>query len=137
MRRQHIALLTAGLLLVGVASVAARPEMGQGSEPAVAEAVLTTDVVDRQPIDSLATAGPDVARVYLWTRIVGVDGEAEIEHVWYRGDEEMARIPLRVAGPNWRTWSSKNIEPSWTGAWRVDIVGPDGTVLDSVEFDRS
>ena len=50
------------------------------------------------------------------------------------GDEEMGRIPLRVAGSNWRTWSSKNIEPNWTGVWRVDIVGPDGTVLESVSF---
>ena len=41
---------------------------------------------------------------------------------------------LRVAGTNWRTWSSKNIDPMWTGSWRVDIVGPDGEVLQSVSF---
>jgi hypothetical protein len=46
----------------------------------------------------------------------------------------MARVSLRVAGPNWRTWSSKTILPEWTGEWRVDVVGPDGTVLRSVDF---
>jgi hypothetical protein len=46
----------------------------------------------------------------------------------------VARVPLRVAGSNWRSWSSKNIDPMWTGSWRVDIVGPDGTVLQSLSF---
>jgi hypothetical protein len=46
----------------------------------------------------------------------------------------MGRVPLNVAGTNWRTWSSKNIEQIWTGDWRVDVVGPDGAVLESVSF---
>ena len=134
MRRKHAVLLAVGLTLTAATAVAAQEQMAKDAQPAVAEAVVTTDVMDRQPVDNMSAVNADVGRVYLWTRIVGGEGELEIEHVWYRGDQEMARVPLHVSGSNWRTWSSKNIEPSWTGEWRVDIVGPDGTVLDSVNF---
>ena len=134
MRRQRVVLLTVGLLLAGVTAVAAQEQMSQGSGPVVAEATLTTGVLDRQPVDNLTTVDADVRRIYLWTRVVGAEGEVQLEHVWYRGDDEMARVPLRISGSNWRTWSSKNIEPSWTGEWRVEVVGPDGTVLETVKF---
>ncbi|MGD8867835.1 MAG: DUF2914 domain-containing protein [Gemmatimonadales bacterium] len=100
----------------------------------VAEAVITSNVVERVPTDTLTTVAADAGQVYCWTRITGATGEVEIAHVWYRGDEEVARTPLRVASADWRTWSSKKIEPSWTGDWRVEIVAPDGTVLKTVAF---
>jgi hypothetical protein len=34
----------------------------------------------------------------------------------------------------WRTRSSKRILSSWTGSWRVDIVGEDDVVLKSLDF---
>ena len=134
--RKHTAMLSLALPFLVVSVLAA----GDGAIPpqdmqlTVSEAVITTAVEDRSPVDDIATVSSSVGRVYCWTRISGAEGELEIEHVWYMGDQEMVRVPLRVVGSNWRTWSSKNIEPSWTGVWRVDIVGPDGTVLESVSF---
>lgn len=100
----------------------------------VESAVITSNVMDRQPADTLTTVGADAGQVYCWTRIMGAAGEVQVTHVWYRGDEEVARIPLRVASPNWRTWSSKKLEPSWTGEWRVEVVGPNSDVLETVSF---
>jgi hypothetical protein len=127
--------LLAALSLAAPTAAGAQQEM-QEMAPAIAveEAVITTDVQDRQPLDNLSTVAADVGQVYCWTRITGVQDETDIEHVWFRAGEEMARVSLRVAGPNWRTWSSKTILPEWTGEWRVDVVGPDGTVLRSVDF---
>jgi hypothetical protein len=101
---------------------------------AVAEAVVTTSIVDRAAADNVTTVAKDAGKVYCWMRITGAEGEIQVEHVWYKDDTEVARVPLRVASDNWRTWSSKNIDPMWTGSWRVDIVGPDGSVLASVSF---
>lgn len=108
----------------------------QPSMPAldVAEAVVTTEVRDREPVDELTTASRHLEQVVLWTRITGAEGRIPISHVWYRGDEQVARVPLTVAGPNWRTWTSKTLVPEWTGDWRVDVVGPDGGVLETVSF---
>jgi hypothetical protein len=127
-------------MCLGVSSLAAQ-EQGAMQDTAqqtvsltVAEAVITSNVVERVPTDTLTTVAADAGQVYCWTRITGATGEVEIAHVWYRGDEEVARTPLRVASADWRTWSSKKIEPSWTGDWRVEIVAPDGTVLKTVAF---
>ncbi len=131
--RAYAAVLALPLLALMARPAAAQEEaMGPGLE--AAEAVLTTDVQDRQPVDDVSSVPADVGRVYLWTRISGAEDETQVEHVWYHGETEMARVPLMVRSANWRTWSSKNIEPSWTGEWRVDVVGPDGTVLRSVSF---
>ncbi len=134
--RSTIAFLTTFMVLFAFRPAAAQQGQEEAMGPGLAceEAVLTTGVQDRQPVDEVQSVPADVGRVYLWTRITGAEMETGIEHVWYRGDEEMARVPLTVASTNWRTYSSKNIEPSWTGSWRVDVVAPDGTVLESISF---
>lgn len=129
--RRNVAPLSLALLLALAAALGAQ-QMTAVLE--VAEAVITTAVVDRQPADNLTTVSKDVGTVFCWMRITGAQGEIQVEHVWYKDDTEVARVPLRVAGSNWRSWSSKNIDPMWTGNWRVDIVGPDGAVLQSVSF---
>jgi hypothetical protein len=130
--RRHVAPLSLALLFAMAAAVGAQQQMASGLD--VAEAVITSAVVDRQPSDNLTTVAKDVGTVYCWTRITGAEGEIQVEHVWYKDDTEVARVSLRIAGSNWRSWSSKNIDPMWTGNWRVDVVGPDGTVLESVAF---
>jgi len=129
--RRNVAPLSLALLF-GLAAALGAQQATSGLE--VAEAVITTAVVDRQPTDTLTTVSKDIGTVFCWMRITGAQGEIQVEHVWYKDDTEVARVPLRVAGSNWRTWSSKNIDPMWTGSWRVDIVGPDGAVLQSLSF---
>jgi hypothetical protein len=74
-----------------------------------------------------------VGQLYCFTRIEGAAGTT-IKHAWYWQDALQREIPLSIGGSPWRTWSQKNIQPMQTGAWRVDIVGEDGTVLKSVKF---
>ena len=112
----------------------AAAQQQSGSSLSVAEAVVTTAVQDRQPAEEVSSVPADVGRVFLWTRITGAEGEVDVVHVWYHGDEEMARVPVRVASPDWRTWTSKRILPHWTGAWRVEVQGPGGQVLETVSF---
>jgi len=71
----------------------------------------------------------NVGRVYCWTIVRGTTTPRTIRHVWYWEDHEMARIDLVARGPSWRTWSSKRIDPSWNGRWRIDVLADDGTLL--------
>ncbi len=130
--KKRVATLATLFVLAIATTVTAQEQMAAPLD--VAESAIATAVADRQPVDNVTTVGADVGRVYCWTRVVGAQADVEIVHVWYRGDMEMARVPLRVGSSNWRTWSSKNIEPSWTGQWRVDVEAPDGTVLESLSF---
>ncbi|MFW6078567.1 MAG: DUF2914 domain-containing protein [Gemmatimonadota bacterium] len=103
-------------------------------EMQVTTAVVATDIEDREPIGVSETFPADIGELYFFTVFEGDFPETEVEHVWLYEDEEMARVPLTVTGPRWRTWSSKRLVTSWTGAWTVQVVDSDGTVLESVDF---
>ncbi len=101
----------------------------------VEDAVVCADVVDRQPVDSAASFGASVGRLYGFTRIVGAEDPTQVVHAWYFGDEERARVTLAVNGSNWRTYSSKVIQAHEIGAWRVEVLDADGNTLDTIQFD--
>ena len=130
MRSSALALLT----LLGSAGLIEAQE--EQAEVGIAEAVvaISIDAEQRLPVGADSTFNADVGQLWFFTRITGATEDITVEHVWYHGDEERARVPIAVRGSNWRTWSSKNIVPEWTGAWRVEVVGPDGSVLTTVRF---
>lgn len=76
-----------------------------------------------------------VGKLYAFTRIVGAQGDTHVYHKWYHGDQLMADVPLTVRSTDWRTWSTKNVQPEWTGDWRLVVVDEDGTVLKTVKFE--
>lgn len=91
-------------------------------------------IEDREPsgVDTAFTA--DIGTVYCFTQIEGISDTTQITHEWYYKDEVKAQVDLTVAGDNWRTWSSKKVLESWTGPWRVMVIGPNGNVLATKNF---
>jgi hypothetical protein len=105
---------------------------------AVQEALFTSvELVDRNPASvsgctaaACATRYPaTVGTVTFWTRLSGGAPGRWVEHVWFHGENEIARVRQKVEGPTWRTWTRKRIVPEWTGDWRVEVQAEDGTVL--------
>lgn len=100
----------------------------------IARTAICTDVVEREPVEIGESFNSSVGKLFCFTNIVGVNTPIEITHAWYFGDAEMARVNLPVRSPNWRTYSSKIILAREIGNWRVDVIGPDGKVLKTLEF---
>jgi len=123
-----LALALALALLLGLALPAVAADLE------VAEGVITTQVVDRSPVDTVESYPANVGKLYCFTRIVGARDDTTVTHVWYHGEDEVARVNLRVASPNWRTWSAKTILPEWVGSWRVEVLDADGQVLGTIPF---
>ena len=67
-----------------------------------------------------------------FTKVTGA-ADREIEHVWYKGDTEMARVKLAIKVSPMRTWSSKKLSADAKGDWRCDVMQA-GTTLASVKF---
>jgi hypothetical protein len=133
----HAGLFTAAALLLAATAIpeAAAAQMpGQASPLHVSNAVVATSVVDREPVGAGEAFGPNVGELYFHMIVEGDFREATLEHVWIRNGQEVARVPLTVRGPRWRTWSSKAIPSDWTGEWQVQVVDPEGEVLDAVSF---
>lgn len=124
--------------LILVAALGATPLTAQQAEPdpamEVTRAVVASDVVDREPVGEAESFAAGVGQVFFYTVLEGDFPETQLEHVWLHEGEEMARVPLTVRGPRWRTWSSKTIPAEWAGNWEVQLVDGAGTVLETVSF---
>lgn len=122
-------------LIALAAPVAAQDETaGPAPDVEVTQAVVATGVQDREPVGPDTTFTADVGTLYFYTIFEGDFGAMPVEHVWLHEGEEIARVALTVEGPRWRTWSSKEVLPDWTGDWTVRVVDADGVEHAAVDF---
>jgi len=99
----------------------------------VETASICTAVVDRACEGAGDSFPSDVGKIYAHTTILDLEGA--VTHRWIYKGQVMAEINLNVGGTPWRTWSSKTIDPLWSGDWKVEIVNnADDSVMDILEF---
>jgi hypothetical protein len=95
---------------------------------------ICTAVEDRQP-SGVGTVFPDdVDKLYCFTKITGAEDPTFVYHVWYFGNDEIARVKLPVNAKSWRTWSSKKLNME-LGNGHVEIVTESGDILGKAEFE--
>jgi hypothetical protein len=112
-------------------SPTAEPQTTQGS---VARTLFTTHIVDREPADNFIEIGTDVQRVFFFSDLRELSGQI-VTHRWEYQGKVMAEVKFKVGSPRWRTYSSKNLLPMWTGNWTVTVLDQDGHPLASDYFD--
>jgi hypothetical protein len=95
---------------------------------------ICTAVEDRQP-SGVGTVFPDdLDKIYCFTKIGGAEDITYVDHVWYFGNDEIARVQLPVKAKSWRTWSSKKLNMG-LGNGHVEIVSESGEILGRAEFE--
>ncbi len=99
----------------------------------VARAVITTAVVDREPVSDLTTIPASDGSAIFFTELRDMEGTT-VTHLWKFNGEVMAEVKFNVGGPRWRVWSSKNLMPEWYGEWIVDVIDDAGNVLTEKNF---
>jgi hypothetical protein len=124
-----IALLSLCLLVPG--SIYAQ----QAGNLTVTTAVICKNVADRQPVGPGSSFPASAGRLYCYSKITDIQTPTKINHVWYFGDTERARVMLNVNPPSWRTFSSKIIQAHEIGKWHVKILDDSGNLLETVEFE--
>jgi len=100
----------------------------------IEDAVICQEVVDRLPIGSGDVFDKGTGTIFCFTRVVGLEGGGDIIHNWYYKGTLKSTTKLPVGSGNWRTWSSKSINPEYTGEWMVEVLTEDGMPLESVIF---
>jgi hypothetical protein len=116
------------------ALVLAVPALAWAASLQVTDVAIGTGVHSRVPTGISSYFDSSVGKLYAFTRIVGAEGDTRVYHKWYYGDVLVADVPLTVRSGDWRTWSTKNVQPDWTGDWRLVIVSEDGSILGTVKF---
>lgn len=99
----------------------------------VARAIFTSAVTDREPTDTITSLGNDVTNIAFFTELQGLQGQTVI-HRWEHGDKVMAEIKFDVGSARWRVFSSKRLDPSWTGVWKVSVIDANGGNLGTSTF---
>jgi hypothetical protein len=93
--------------------------------------VFATGIKDRAPTGCTKDFGPQMQRVFCWTKISIRHAPFKFKHVWYNGDEKVLEVPLRLGYASGRLWSYKTVTP---GEWKVDVVDEAGKVIGSGSF---
>jgi hypothetical protein len=117
----------------------ALPSLDSGSVPPegtihIMDAVVCQDVVDRQPIGTGEVIPKDSAKIYCFTRVVGALKDTMVIHNWYYQGVLKSSVQLTVGSPNWRTWSTKALDPGMVGQWMVEVLSENGSPLGSLIF---
>ena len=100
----------------------------------VEDVSIGTGVYDRVPTGVSSYFDSSVGTLYAFTRVIGAEGDTRVYHKWYHEGVLVADVTLTVRSGNWRTWSTKNVQPEWTGDWRLVVVSENGSILETVKF---
>lgn len=100
----------------------------------VSRSQFTTAMDGREPTDMVITLSNDVNHIIYFTELSGLAGH-KITHQWVYNGNTMFEKTFDVGGNRWRVWSSKTLQPGWTGRWTVNTLDDDGAVLSSQVFE--
>lgn len=121
-----------GFLIFAV-SLTSGNVLAQSSSGSVARAVFSSNIQDREPVDSIDQLTADSGQIFFFTELKDLEGQA-VKHRWLFNGEQMAEINFNVTGSRWRVWSSKQLMPNWQGEWKVEVVDGSGSVLSTNSF---
>jgi hypothetical protein len=99
----------------------------------VARAIVTTEIMDREPVDSIDTLSNDHNQVFFFTELENLSGQT-ITHRWEYAGEIMADVSLEIGSARWRTYSSKRLFQGWLGEWKVSVIDEEGRELSATTF---
>jgi len=132
MKRLAFALFLSAL---SFGSAAAQAAQTQPTPPAAAAGAAAAEIkaakgVDkREPVDE-GTSFAAGDTVFAWTRVTGANG-TKVTHVWKKDGKQAWKATLRIGSNRWTTNSRRKVT---AGAYTVEVVAADGTVLGSVDF---
>jgi len=103
------------------------------TDPHVAVATFTSDIIEREPVDNITFLENDQGRIIFFTDLRNLKGQT-VTHRWELGGEILATVPFDIGGDRWRVWSSKDLRPEWLGEWKVSVVDQNDVVIATRSF---
>ena len=94
----------------------------------VTRSQFTRDIESLEPVDTVSTLTSDVTRVVYFTEIHDMAGQT-VMHRWEYNGKIILEVPIKVGTSRWRAYSTKTLDPAWTGEWKVSVVDAAGGTL--------
>lgn len=105
-------------------------------EPSVKRFLLAESVSNREPegeLNEISFTANGSAAVWAYSEVIDKKG-SRLKYVWLHGGNQIATIPVNVGSNRWRSYSSKLINQSMSGAWRVELQDGEGRLMASADF---
>ena len=102
----------------------------------VTRAVLTTAVVNKEPVDVLDAQVSLFSineKLFFFTEVNNMKSQT-VFHRWFFENTLMAEVKLDIFSTRYRTYSSKEIMTKQRGNWRVELVNSNQNILASKSF---
>lgn len=115
------------------ASTAAAPAKAAAAG-SVSKAQFTSAVTNHEPTDNLTTLDNSHTRIYFYCVLNNFQGQ-EVTFRWSYNDVTQAEVKQTPAYPHYRTQTSKELDPSKLGTWKVEVMDSSGNALTSKTFD--
>jgi hypothetical protein len=120
--------LAVAALLIQPLSLHAEEDKSPDPDWQVARGQFTSGISNREPVDRLVVATPLIREVYFFTDLRHLQGRT-VTHRWEYQGKVVSQVPFSVAGPRWRVYSKKEIEPDQVGKWSVTVIDQSGWPL--------
>jgi hypothetical protein len=130
----------AGTAAAAPAAPAASAAMDKPAAPAkasngsVQKAQFTSGVENHEPKDNLDSLTNDQTRIFFYAVLVNLQGQ-EVTFRWSYNDVTQAEVKQTPTSGRYRTNTSKTLDPSKLGTWKVEVVDASGAVLTSKTFE--
>ena len=99
------------------------------SDIKVTNAILTSEIVERQPGTEFNQAVPKYIReLNFYTQIEHANNQT-MSHRWLFNNQVLATIPLKIKSDNYHTWSSKKMSSAWQGTWHIEVLDENQDVI--------
>ena len=105
-------------------------------EPSVKRFLLAKSVSNREPrgeLNEISFTADGSAAVWVYSELIDKKG-SRFKYVWLHGGKRIVTVPVKVGGNRWRSYSSKVINQSMSGAWRVELQDGEGRLMASADF---
>ncbi|MFA6318916.1 MAG: DUF2914 domain-containing protein [Elusimicrobiota bacterium] len=134
MKREHPSIWTGLALAAALAAGAAGAQ--EAAEPAtlLGTSVIAQGVENKAPFEPAWKFPASVGSLVCWTEVKAAEAPTTIVFLWRHKDRDVYRSVQPVKRIPWRTWSRKDIPPSASGPWSVEIQDEKGAVLKTLGF---
>lgn len=105
-------------------------------EPGVKRFLLPRSVSNKEPLGELndiSFNADGIAVVWIYSEVVDKRGSL-LNYVWLHEGSQVATVKVDIRGNRWRSYSSKVINQSMSGSWRVELHDGEGRLLASADF---
>ncbi len=105
-------------------------------EPSVKRFLFARSVSNKEPegeLNEISFTADGRAAVWAYSEVIDKKG-SRFKYVWLHGGKQIATVPVNVESNRWRSYSSKLINQSMSGAWRVELQDGEGRLMASADF---